>query len=105
MPNFLEETLNNLAKNNKTIQDVKWVGFTHEKGNVELVLQEGWPEFNFEYDDDYGHAEIPLSLVIVGDNWWMERGEYDGSEWWEFKTVLDKPIYRLTPKMNILELK
>ena len=26
-------------------------------------------------------------LVLVGDGWWIERCEYDGSEWWEFKTI------------------
>lgn len=25
--------------------------------------------------------------MLVGDGWWIERAEYDGSEWWEFKTI------------------
>ena len=25
--------------------------------------------------------------MLVGDGWWIERFEYDGSEWWEFKTI------------------
>ena len=29
--------------------------------------------------------------VAVGDNWWLERAEYDGSEWWEFKTIPKEP--------------
>ena len=27
--------------------------------------------------------------MIVGWNWWLERREYDGAEWWELET---KPI-------------
>lgn len=29
--------------------------------------------------------------MVVGDDWWLERHEYDGSEWWEFKR-LPSPI-------------
>ena len=46
---------------------------------------------NIYYDSGYGSNEIPMNLVIVGDNWWLERAEYDGSEWWEFKTLPIKP--------------
>ena len=29
--------------------------------------------------------EVAEDLVVVGDNWWIERHEYDGNEWWEYK--------------------
>jgi hypothetical protein len=32
-----------------------------------------------------------LDLIIVGDNWWLERKEYDGSEWFEFKKKKKEP--------------
>ena len=41
----------------------------------------------FNYDNGFGGAEVHGDLKIVGNDWWMERGEYDGSEWWEFKTL------------------
>jgi hypothetical protein len=28
--------------------------------------------------------------MVIGSDWWLERHEYDGSEWWEFKS-LPKP--------------
>ena len=30
-----------------------------------------------------------------GSDWWLERGEYDGSEWWEFRRepVKDKQTH------------
>ena len=59
---------------------------------------------DFEYDDGYGGAEIP-DVRIVGSNWWLERGEYDGSEWWEFKTIPQKPNYEnLNPSVNFREM-
>lgn len=30
-------------------------------------------------------------LIIVGDTWWLERHEYDGCEWFEFKELPSKP--------------
>ena len=29
--------------------------------------------------------------MVVGNNWWLERHEYDGSEWWEYKQFPVKP--------------
>ena len=28
---------------------------------------------------------MAIDLKIIGKDWWMERREYDGAEWWEFK--------------------
>lgn len=54
-----------------------------------------WDEFaiaaNRKYDNGYGYQEVWPSLKIVGDGWWFERREYDGSEWWEFYTPPYKP--------------
>ena len=83
MINLLEETLKALSSNGKTPEDVLWVGDHYYKTT--------WDDFasiaNFTYDNGYGGNEIEDSLCIVGDNWWLERGEYDGSEWWDFKTL------------------
>lgn len=82
MKNLLEETLQALRENGKTEKDVLYV--------ESFPLTTSWEAFkrnaNFNYDDGYGCNEISLSLKIVGDSWWLERNEYDGSEWWEFKT-------------------
>ena len=81
MVNLLEETLHALKYNGKTPKDVLWVGDQYKKTtweNFEIIS-------NFEYDSGYGCSEIESSLIIVGDTWWLEREDYDGSEWWEFK--------------------
>lgn len=81
MVNLLTETLDVLKRHGKTPKDVLWVGDQYKKTT--------WENFerisNFEYDSGYGCSEIESSLIIVGDTWWLEREEYDGSEWWEFK--------------------
>ena len=96
MKNLLNETLEKLETYNKTESDVSYVDY------------EGYFSFekfkkiaNFEYNDGYGGNEIPMSLKIVGDNWWLERAEYDGSEWWEFKTMPLKPNKEnINPELN-----
>lgn len=87
--NLLNETLNILKENGKTTADVRWVG----RGSVNAKCS--WDDFakqaNFEYDAGYGSAEIPGDLIVAGDDWWLERAEHGGSEWWEFKAVPAEP--------------
>lgn len=87
MSNLLKETLELLERNNKKETDVKWVGTTTHKTS--------WEDFkskaDTEYDSGFGSSKVAQDLLIVGDNWWMERHEYDGSEWWEFKEIPNEP--------------
>jgi hypothetical protein len=90
MGNLLNETLKELKNNDKTPNDVKFIMITSKEGSME------WPEFesaikNVNYDSGYGINEIHEDLVIVGESWWLERGEYDGSEWWDFKEIPKRP--------------
>lgn len=39
---------------------------------------------NFWYDSGYGEQEL-FGMVLFFDGSWLERGEYDGAEWWEYK--------------------
>lgn len=36
-------------------------------------------------------VEIDMGLIVVGKDFWLERHEYDGSEWWEFKSIPMEP--------------
>lgn len=36
------------------------------------------------YDSGYGGQEL-FGCIWYEDGTWSERGEYDGSEWWEYK--------------------
>jgi hypothetical protein len=83
MENLLEETKEKLADCHKTPKDVLWVGSSD--GSEAITWEEFEKLADFEYDDGYGLNEIRLDLVVVGKGWWLERYEYDGSEWWVYK--------------------
>ena len=37
---------------------------------------------SIDYDEGYGSQEL-FGTIVLKDGTWYERGEYDGSEWWE----------------------
>lgn len=98
MSNLLKETMLEIQMAGKTVADVKWVG-SHD-GEYAI----SWDDFqkiaDVEYDSGYGAAEVATDLVLVfSDNTWLERGEYDGSEWWNYnspptKSPKSKPFDR-----------
>jgi len=55
-------------------------------GNLEEFLQ----ALNFEYDNGYGGQNL-FGIVWFTDGTWAERGEYDGSEWWEHRKCPEIP--------------
>lgn len=85
--NLLKETIEELEKNGETLEDVL---FTICDGR--LVTAKLVKFLDVDYDDMWGVNEVNLSLMIVGEDWWLERHEYDGSEWWEFKRLPPKPL-------------
>lgn len=94
MANLLDETLNILKSNGKTEADVKWIGNLTHKTSQECFEKVA----NVDYDGGFGSQEVATDLLVVGENWWLERGEYDGSEYWEYKEIPKEPI-------DIIELK
>lgn len=87
MSNLLKETLELLESYNKKETDVKWVGTSTHKTT--------WEDFkktaDVDYESGYGSAKVAQDLLVVGENWWLERGEYDGSEWWDYKEMPKEP--------------
>ncbi len=83
MTNLLTETIEFLKEHGKTQEDVQWINCDEKSFS--------WDEFsilaNFVYDNGFGGQIINESLNVIGKDWWIERHEYDGSEWWEFKTL------------------
>jgi hypothetical protein len=57
--------------------------------------EEDWKEFlsklDFMYDSGYG-GQYLFGTIWYKDGTWSERGEYDGSEWWEYHKCPDVPI-------------
>lgn len=96
--NLLQETIDTLTDNGKCEKDILWCGSTGHDGF-------GWFSWNTfkrvadtEYNSGYGGQRVARDLVIVGIGFWLERHEYDGSEWWEYKTQPIKPMSRGTLK-------
>ena len=87
MTNLKESTINAITKHGKTIDDIKWVGCASYK----IPLDKFWEMANREFDAGYGGTEVAEDLVVVGDNRWLERAEYDGSEWWEYREKPEEP--------------
>ena len=86
MVNLLKETKRVIKNNNKKFKDILWIGGTdfYTDENFEKIL-------DIDYDNGFGGQEIADDLIIVGNGWWLEREEYDGSEGWSLKEYPSKP--------------
>ena len=79
--NLLYETERILGLYGHSFDDVKWIGTKDFK-----IPREDWTHLlDVQYDNGFGAQEVACDLLIVGDNWWLERHEYDGAEDWEYK--------------------
>lgn len=92
--NLVEETINELKRCGLTPADVRFIQHNGDGYRCETVKPGvgSWEDFVLlaggrTYYAGFGGAEVQLGLVVVGDDWWLERHEYDGSEWWEFKRL------------------
>ena len=65
------------------------------KDDFEVLLKVGYSKeeylkfldsLDFLYDSGYGCQEL-YGTIWYEDSSWSERGEYDGSEWWTYKTI------------------
>lgn len=92
----LNEFKNHLTANNKTIQDITccliyispdWnstdILIDSESGDISL---KDITRLNVDYDPGYGDQEL-FGFIKYSDGTWSERGEYYGSEWWEYKAA------------------
>jgi hypothetical protein len=57
--------------------------------------EEEWCKFlsslDFEYDSGYGGQNL-FGTIWYSDGTWSDRGEYDGSEWWEHHECPNIPV-------------
>jgi len=95
MANALKELQNKLKEINKTIDNIialniaKYECCEYYNPDIRIKatkenIKEKIKELDFDYCEGYGSQEL-YGLVLFDDNSWLERGEYDGSEWWEYK--------------------
>ena len=46
---------------------------------------------DFAYDNGYGGQQVYGTVWLKEEGTWLERGEYDGSEWWDYKKCPSVP--------------
>jgi hypothetical protein len=96
--NLLAETIHALTASGKTVADVEWVGTPRFRFT--------WTDFaeiaDREYDNGHGDVEVNQELMVVGKRFWLERNEYDGAEWWEYKAHPRKPRTLVMPSQSLV---
>jgi len=85
--NLLKETLDILNDSNILEDQILYVA--GKKSNIKISWEHFKKIADTDYDNGYGGQEVAQDLVIVGNDFWLERSEYDGSEWWSFKKKPD----------------
>lgn len=88
--NLLKETKAAIEFSGHKSEQITFIG-SEESGH-----QCTWEEFivlaDKNYDAGFGAQEVAKDLIIVFDDGQkMWRGEYDGSEWWEYSTPFTRP--------------
>ena len=94
MKNALKELQDKLKTINKTIDNIIALNIAKYKccedtPDIKIKatkenIKNAFSNLNFDYDEDYGSQEL-YGIVLFDDNSWLERAEYDGAEWWEYK--------------------
>ena len=100
MENLLKETENVLFENGKTFDDLIVAAGSLFRFPISIFRKLA----DTEYDHDFGAPKVAEDLVLIGKNFWLERQEYDGKEWWEYKEMPkydDLPV--LIPKSLTVE--
>lgn len=59
-------------------------------GHTPNELEEFLSSLNFNYYGGFG-AQTLFGTVWLTEGRWLARGEYDGSEWWDFHVYPDIP--------------
>ena len=88
--NLLEETIQDIEESGHEIEDIVFIGSEKTGHRCD------WDQFVILADRDYsrgfGAAEVAQDLIIVfSDRNTMTRGEYDGSEWWQYSKPFSEP--------------
>lgn len=94
------ELLRNLSEFKKTESDIAFINLKVEKYQDDYLCYYESCSYNpetqsfydflanidIEYDRGFGRQHV-FGHVVFNDGTWLERAEYDGSEWWEYKKL------------------
>ena len=92
MANAKEEFLHMVKNETVLCAEISYQDcWEHESPGSQHTLKKGYTKaeydaflskLDFEYHDGYG-AQYVFGYVWLTNGVWMDRGEYDGSEWWQ----------------------
>ena len=86
MTNARQELLTILDNIDKTPSDISWMlVYTADYSDISEAFT-SIDQLDFTYDSGYGTQKL-FGVVFFNDNTWLDRGEYDGSEWWDYITT------------------
>jgi hypothetical protein len=85
--NLIKEIEQFLNNKNKSFSDILFV----KSENFYLDVSDFISNASFEYNDRCDRVDIYKSLMLVGKDFWIERGQPYGSENWEFIQLPDSP--------------
>jgi len=89
MSNLLEETIDVLKRRNHTTDDILAVQGTSHRISIEKFIEIAKKT---NYDPGFGSQKIASDLILLmKDGSMYTRGEYDGSEWWQY-ICIPKPL-------------
>lgn len=102
--NLLEYVRHVLIKNGKSEDEIQWVGVSGKYSMTWLTFVENAKVQTF--DPGYGSDDpLPMGLVIMAKDWWLEVAEYDGSTSLVLKTIPTRVGGKvLTGKIDLLLL-
>lgn len=88
LKNLAEETVSVLKVDGYEPSDISFITLYDEGINIGEFFAYAKRTL---YYAGYGHAEIPPFVIMMADNSWYERREYDGKEWWHHVTAPCRP--------------
>ena len=93
--NIIYELDEEINASGHTPHDIKWLALnygSYKTPYIRLKPTEGLEGYNqavelyslIDYNDGFGSQELG-GIIVFNDGSWLDRREYDGSEWWEFQ--------------------
>ena len=100
MPNAKQEFLNHISNREVLCAQIQKGEDYGDNTSSTFNLTTGWDKedwnkflsnLDFEYDSGYGTQNLFGTIWYV-DGTWSNRGEYDGSEWYEYHYCPNIPL-------------
>lgn len=98
LTNVMQELIDVMERIDLKFDDIVFANVVLEESDrMKASLPPGWQDTDMDcfksqlirmgsYDSGYGSQRL-YGTIVFKNSAWLERGEYDGSEWWELKKM------------------